>query len=133
MKKYYYRNGGEVKSGDVCFYSEDDGDGNFHYGNSIMEIVKTAEGLISKIIYFTLNDGITLLKVEVEDLGLSLQYSCGYGEDSNVLQHYINLKQFEDDIKWVNENFGLKNKKRKINNFIKTNLLNIPYKQLKTE
>jgi len=128
MKKYYYRNGEQVKAGDFCFYSEDDGNSNFHYANSIMEIAENDEDLISKVVYFTFDDGITLERNDLEDPGLSLQYSCGYKDDSNVLQHYIKIDEFKDDVKWVNENFGRKNKKRKIDKFIKENLLNIPYK-----
>lgn len=129
MKRYYYRNGQEVKAGDFCFYSENDGGRDFHYANSIMEIAENNEDLISKVIYFTFDDGITLEKNNLEDPGLSLQYSCSnYREDSNVLQHYIKLNDFKDDVKWANENFGRKNKRRKIDKFIKENLLDIPYK-----
>lgn len=94
-----------------------------------MEIAENDEGLISKVIYFTFDDGITLKKNELEDSGLSLQYSCSsYKDDSNVLQHYIKLDDFKDDVKWINDNFGRKNKRRKIDKFIKENLLDISYK-----
>lgn len=126
MKKYYYRNGKEVEVGDFCFYSEDDGDRDSHYANSIVEIVEINEELYSNFIYGTDNDGLTLHKIV--DAVLRLDYSCGYSEDSNVLQHYIKLNEFKDDVKWVNENFGRKNKRRKIDKFIKENLLDVPYK-----
>ncbi len=126
MKKYYYRNGQEVKAGDFCFYSEDDGDRDFHYANSIVEIVEVNGELSSSFIYGTNDDGLTLHKID--DTPLDVWYSCDYTEDSNVLKHYIKIDNFKDDVKWVNENFGRKNKKRKIDKFIKENLLDIPYK-----
>jgi hypothetical protein len=130
MKKFYYRNGEEVKAGDICFYTEDSvvkGE-DFHYANAILEIVENLGGLYSKYLYSTDNDGLTL--TPTEDIHVSLQYCCGYGKESNVLQHFIKLETFVDDSKWVNENFGRKNQKKKINKFIKENLLKYPYKNL---
>lgn len=130
MKKYYYRNGQEVEVGDICFYSEDDGDRDYYYANSVVEIVEIVEidgKLKSNFIYTTKDDGLTLQNTV--DVPLELEYSCSdYRTDSNVLQHYIKLNNFEDNAKWVNDNFGRKNKKRKIDKFIKENLLDIPYK-----
>ena len=130
MKKFYYRNGEEVKAGDICFYTEDNvvkGE-DFHYANGIIEILEDNDALYSRFIYGTDDDGLTLHPTE--DLKMFLQYSCAYGKESNVLQHFIKLDKFVDDSEWVNANFGRKNKKKKIDEFIKENLLKYPYKNL---
>lgn len=46
MKKYYYKDGTEVKEGDITFYSEYDGvNDSFRYADSIQVIVEKEDGL----------------------------------------------------------------------------------------
>lgn len=46
MKKYYYKDGTEVKAGDITFYSEYDGvNDSFRYADSIQVIVEKEDGL----------------------------------------------------------------------------------------
>jgi hypothetical protein len=129
MKKFYYRNGEEVKAGDICFYTEDSvvrGE-DFHYANGIYEVLEEDGELYIKSFYATTDDGLTLQPIE--GLRLHIRYFCTTMKDSNILQHCIKLDNFVDDVDWVNTNFGRRNQKKKINNFIKEKLLKYPYDQ----
>jgi len=124
MKEYLYKNGTKVKAGDICFYSESDGK-EYHYANSICRIVDFDDELFTQTIYWSDNDGMSFDKLGSFSI-TSLSFCCG--NNDNVLQHLIPIGWGEsvDDWssqKYYNGMYGRRGQIKKINKFIKNNLL----------
>ena len=128
MKEYFYKNGTKVKAGDICFYTESDGE-DYHYANSICRIIDFDGELFTQTIYWSSNDGMSFNEESNEDI-TSLYFFCrvdNNGEYGNVLQHHIWIGWGESVDDWsskiyYNGEYGRRGQIRKINKFIKDNL-----------
>lgn len=125
MKEYLYKNGTKVKAGDICFYSESNHGKYYHYANSICRIIDFDGELFAQTIYWSDNDGMSFNKVGNEDI-VSLSFCCG--NSNNILQHFIPIGWGEsvDDWssqKYYNDEYGRRGQIKRINKFIKENLL----------
>lgn len=124
MKEYFYKNGTKVNPGDVCFYSESNGK-EYHCANSICRIVDFDGELFTQTIYWSDNDGMSFNKEGNGEL-ISLDFCCGVND--NILQYFIYIGWGESIDEWssqkyCNDIYGRKNQIKKINKFIKNNLL----------
>ncbi len=122
MKKYLYKNGTEVKAGDICFYTESNGK-DYHYANSICKIVEQEndDDLYTQTVYWSDNDGMSFNKGGDGEL-ISLFFCCG--NNDNTLQHFICIGA--DDVAsstYYNSGFGRRGQIKEVNKFIKYNLL----------
>lgn len=109
---YKYKDGTIVKAGDVCFYSEDDGTNKWHYANGIYEIIELEDGLNSKAIFFTQDDGYTLKRI-TDDTPVHLKFCCGLDvTDGNTLDSFIKVGEITNpsffDNHFINSNYARK-------------------------
>ena len=75
MPRYFYKDGTEARVGDICFYSEADEDGNWHYADGIYELTELNNDIYPKARVITMNDAKTFIDYdEPEHNMVSLKY-----------------------------------------------------------
>lgn len=85
MKKYYYKDGTEVKEGDITFYSEYDGvNDNFRYADSIQVLVKKDDGLHYSHRIITSDDSKSFQRCEPDEDTIHIKYGTEYVFDGTT-------------------------------------------------
>jgi hypothetical protein len=75
MPRYFYKDGTEACVGDICFYSEADEDGNWHYADGIYEMTKLNNDIYPKAHIITIDDAKTFIDHDEEESNMvSLKY-----------------------------------------------------------
>ena len=124
MKNYFYKNGQEVKVGDICFYSESAGDSEFHYGNSILEIVEYENELSSIITHFTQNDGMSFI-TNTDHWPISLEHMSnkeGVLTDCIYIGWGNSAYSDKEQLDFYNKEYRRRGQIKKINKLIKKEL-----------
>lgn len=113
--KYYYQNNIEVKENDIVFYSEDTGEHNFHYADSIGLIVRRENDLKMKAFVITMDEAKTFEDYEEPEINMvSLKYGCeNYNpfksENSNKLINFTKIGEFPKDKSMLTAEYAQKN------------------------
>lgn len=119
---YTDKNGAEIKAGDICFYSEDDGTNKFSYANAIERIVDVDGKLMSSCMFYTSDGGFTFRNGDDELGYIDLYWAVkgrfpGLPQAMNdakepILHHFTKIGTIADkelfDIDFVNENYARK-------------------------
>lgn len=93
MPRYFYKDGTKVCVGDICFYSEADGEGNWHYADGIYELTELNNDIYPKAKVITMDDAKTFIDYdEPEHNMVSLRYGINdfvkigvRGQNDNML------------------------------------------------
>ena len=100
---YFYKDGSEVKENDIVFYSEDSGDHDFHYADSIGIIVKRGDDLKMKAYVITMTDAESFEDYEEPEHSMvSLKYGCENDHSfsthkPNTLRHFTKIGEHPKD------------------------------------
>lgn len=117
---YFYQDGSEVKENDIVFYSEDGGDHEFHYADSIGLIVKRGYDLYNKAFAVTMDDAETFQYYEEPERDMvSLKYGCENfyswsGKKPNTLQHFTKIGEYPKDEKMLSAEYANNRFSRKV-------------------
>jgi len=125
MKNYFYKDGHEVKVGDICFYSESAGDSEFHYANSISEIVEHENELALITTYFTQNDGMSFIPNPQKQPPINLAYASnrdGVLTDCIYIGWGNSAYSDKEQLDFYNKEYGRRGQIKKINKLIKEKL-----------
>lgn len=93
---YYYKDGTQVKSGDICFYSEMP---YSTYADSIVAIVEIDGILKSKT--FIVTNGEKYVEVNADDKAIDLKYSVRHGDTIPVINDYTRLGTSLDNANYL--------------------------------
>lgn len=113
IPRYFYQDGTDVKENDIVFYSEDRGDHQFHYADSIGIIVKHGNDLKMKAYVITMDDAKTFQDYEEpEDNMVSLKYGCEnycpWNKSlSNTLQHFTKIGEYPRDKEMLSAQYAM--------------------------
>jgi len=117
-KLYFYKDGTSVKENDIVFYSEDSGNGEFHYADKIGIIVKRGDDLKMKAHVITMDDAVTFqMYEEPENDMVSLKYGCENfypfsKEKENTLQHFTKIGEYPKDENMLSVEYATYNYKK---------------------
>ena len=115
---YFYQDGSEVKENDIVFYSEDNGDHQYHYADGIGIIVNRENDLKMKAYIVTIDDAKTFIDFEEEEgTMVSLKYACEnyylWSEKKpNTLRHFVKIGEYPKDEEMLSVNFAMEHYKR---------------------
>lgn len=108
---FFYKNGVQVRDGDVCFYSEDDGSNEWHYANSLCRIIERNGELHSQTFFYTQDDGYTLKPLTDYDDAVPIKHCVGVG-GGDVLKDFTKVGTVNNEMlfdeKYVNDKYARK-------------------------
>lgn len=113
VPRYFYQNGSDVKENDIVFYSEDGGEHEFHYADSIGIIVKRGNDFKMKAYVITMDDAKTFQDYEEPEHNMvSLKYGCKnyYPWDNilqNTLQHFTKIGEYPKDKEMLSAEYAM--------------------------
>lgn len=118
MEKYFYKDGTEVKENDIIFYSEDDGEHNWHYADQIGVIVKDEDDFKTKAYVITMDGASSFIDyIEPKENMVSLKYDClnyySWNKDKpSVLEHTTKIGEYPKDEHMLTSEYAINNYKQ---------------------
>jgi hypothetical protein len=114
MEKYTYKDGTEVKAGDICFYSEYDGENwDFHYADTIT-VIQDVEGELYAVGKIFTQDNAESFVILENDTPVHIKYGCSMFAKDNILMCFTKIgKVGKDDhmitVEYAMENYRINN------------------------
>jgi hypothetical protein len=113
--EYKYKDGSVIRNNDIVFYSEDTGDGKFHYADNISIVVDRDSDLKMKAYVITMDEAEYFLDYEEpeEDM-VSLKYAQDFNKDGTC-PDITKIGEYPRDAhmltkEYANENYSIKTK-----------------------
>ena len=107
MRRYFYKDGTEVKDGDICYYSEYNGVNNeFHYADSISVMERRLYDIFPKAKVITMTNARSFIDYDEPNHNT---VSLEYGSKDGVVQDFIKIGVLGQDDYMITKEYAINN------------------------
>ena len=107
MRRYFYKDGTEVKDGDICYYSEHNGVNNeFHYADSISVMGRRLYDIFPKAKVITMTNARSFIDY---DEPIHNTVSLEYGSKDGIVQDFLKIGVLGKDDFMLTKEYAMDN------------------------